>query len=182
MRFASSTEKEPNSSTTFDEEPKSSRGINTISCVVKRKIQKIIPVVEYNKRGIPHGKAAVKTTNGLNCPKIQRSRFGKLFRWLMLLGKGARSWSYHLPQKNERISTSMKQFILPFTNDKEKLKDTTKIKPFLRRQNELRNTNFLSKKRCSESRWPSDSVRKAIIEKGPIYEEHRSFEMLFTTV
>ncbi|KAI5339143.1 hypothetical protein L3X38_018415 [Prunus dulcis] len=47
---------------TFDEEPKSTRGINTISRVVKRKrkIQKIKPVVEYNKRGRPHGKAVVE--------------------------------------------------------------------------------------------------------------------------
>ncbi|KAI5338854.1 hypothetical protein L3X38_018126 [Prunus dulcis] len=60
MRFASSIEKEPNSSTTFDEEPKSTHGINTISRVVKRKIQKIEPVVEYNKRGRPHGKAVVE--------------------------------------------------------------------------------------------------------------------------
>ena len=60
MRFTSSTEKEPNSSMTFDEEPNSSRGINTMSHVVKRKIQKTKLVVEYNKRGIPHGKAAVE--------------------------------------------------------------------------------------------------------------------------
>ncbi|CAL9018803.1 unnamed protein product, partial [Prunus brigantina] len=31
-----------------------------MSRVVKRKIQKIKPVVEYNKRGIPHGKEAVE--------------------------------------------------------------------------------------------------------------------------
>ncbi|CAL8136713.1 unnamed protein product [Prunus armeniaca] len=59
LKFTTTTEKDPNSSTTFDEEPKSTRGINTISCVVKRKIQKIKPVVEYNKRGRPHVKAAV---------------------------------------------------------------------------------------------------------------------------
>ncbi|CAL8085717.1 unnamed protein product [Prunus armeniaca] len=60
MRFTSTAEKDPNSSTTFDEEPKSTRGMNTMSRVVKRKIQKIKPVVEYNKRGRPHGKAVVE--------------------------------------------------------------------------------------------------------------------------
>ncbi|BFG35589.1 hypothetical protein CerSpe_218630 [Prunus speciosa] len=59
MRFASSAEKDP-SSTTFDEEPKSTRGINTMSRILKRKIQKIKPVVEYNKRSRPYGKAAVE--------------------------------------------------------------------------------------------------------------------------
>ncbi|CAL8152698.1 unnamed protein product [Prunus armeniaca] len=60
LRFASSAEKDPNSTTTFDEEPKSTRDINTMSRVVKRKIQKIKPIVEYNKRGRPHGKAVVE--------------------------------------------------------------------------------------------------------------------------
>ncbi|CAL2239282.1 unnamed protein product [Prunus armeniaca] len=59
MRFTSTTEKDRRS-TTFDEEPKSTRGINTMSHVLKRKIQKIKPVVKYNKRGIPHVKAAIE--------------------------------------------------------------------------------------------------------------------------
>ncbi|KAI5312763.1 hypothetical protein L3X38_041937 [Prunus dulcis] len=55
MRFTSSFEKDP-SSMTFDEVTKSTRSINTMSRVVKRKIQKIKPVVEYNKSG----KAAIE--------------------------------------------------------------------------------------------------------------------------
>ena len=55
MRFTSTFEKDP-SSATFDEETKSTRRIN----IVKRKIQKIKPVVEYNKSGRPHGKAAIE--------------------------------------------------------------------------------------------------------------------------
>ncbi|CAL2246764.1 unnamed protein product [Prunus armeniaca] len=59
MRFSSSFEKDP-SSATLDEVTKSTPGINTMSRVVKRKIQKIKPVVEYNKSGRPHGKAAIE--------------------------------------------------------------------------------------------------------------------------
>ncbi|CAL9021319.1 unnamed protein product, partial [Prunus brigantina] len=59
MRFTSTSEKDPNS-VTFDEEPKSTRSINTMSLVMKRKIQKIKPVVEYNKKGRPHDKAVVE--------------------------------------------------------------------------------------------------------------------------
>ncbi|KAI5338454.1 hypothetical protein L3X38_017725 [Prunus dulcis] len=59
MRFTSTSEKDP-SSATFDEETKSTRAINTMSRVVNRKIQKIKPVVEYNKSGRPHGKSTIK--------------------------------------------------------------------------------------------------------------------------
>ncbi|KAI5338783.1 hypothetical protein L3X38_018055 [Prunus dulcis] len=59
MRFTSSFEKDP-SSATFDEVTKSTRGIKTMSRVVKRKIQKIKPVVEYNKSGRAHGKVAIE--------------------------------------------------------------------------------------------------------------------------
>ncbi|KAI5338312.1 hypothetical protein L3X38_017583 [Prunus dulcis] len=59
MRFTSSSEKDP-SSATFDEVKKSTCGINRMSRVVKRKIQRIKPVVEYNKSGRPHGKAAIE--------------------------------------------------------------------------------------------------------------------------
>ncbi|CAL9004428.1 unnamed protein product [Prunus brigantina] len=59
MRFTSSSEKDP-SSATFDEVTKSTRRINTMSRVMKRKIQKIKPVVECNKSGRPHGKAAIE--------------------------------------------------------------------------------------------------------------------------
>ncbi|KAI5323658.1 hypothetical protein L3X38_032730 [Prunus dulcis] len=59
MRFTSTSEKD-SSSATFDEETKLTSGINTMSRVVKRKIPKIKPVVEYNKSGRPHGKAAIE--------------------------------------------------------------------------------------------------------------------------
>ncbi|CAL2259825.1 unnamed protein product [Prunus armeniaca] len=59
MKFTSSSKKDP-SSATFDEVTKSTCGINTMSRVVKRKIQNIKPMVEYNKSGRPHGKAAIE--------------------------------------------------------------------------------------------------------------------------
>ncbi|CAL9018102.1 unnamed protein product [Prunus brigantina] len=51
MKFVSSTETEPGSTTTYSEDSKSGRGISTMPRVVKRKYQKIKPVVEYNKKG-----------------------------------------------------------------------------------------------------------------------------------
>ncbi|CAL2229712.1 unnamed protein product [Prunus armeniaca] len=51
MKFVSSAETEPASTTTIFEDSKSGRGISIMPCVVKRKYHKIKPVVEYNKRG-----------------------------------------------------------------------------------------------------------------------------------
>ncbi|CAL9000640.1 unnamed protein product, partial [Prunus brigantina] len=52
MKFVSSSaETEPTSTTTISEDSKSGRGMSTMPRVVKRKLQKIKPIVEYNKRG-----------------------------------------------------------------------------------------------------------------------------------
>ncbi|KAI5335932.1 hypothetical protein L3X38_026066 [Prunus dulcis] len=72
MRFTSSSEKDP-SSTTCDEVMKSTCGINTMSCVVKRKIQKTKHVFEYNKSGRPHDKAAIEMQSYIGvlaCTKV----------------------------------------------------------------------------------------------------------------
>ncbi|CAL2247395.1 unnamed protein product [Prunus armeniaca] len=51
MKFVSSAETEPASTTTISEDSKSDRGMSTMPRVVKRKFQKIKPLVEYNKMG-----------------------------------------------------------------------------------------------------------------------------------
>ncbi|KAI5344889.1 hypothetical protein L3X38_012766 [Prunus dulcis] len=52
MKFASSSaEAEPTSTTTISDDSKSGRGMSTMPRVVKRKLQKLRPIVEYNKRG-----------------------------------------------------------------------------------------------------------------------------------
>ncbi|CAL9018334.1 unnamed protein product [Prunus brigantina] len=68
MRFASSAEKDPNSTTTFDEEPKSTPGINTMSHVVKRKIYKMAYVVEQGGKKMARTKELLQVTLGVdNC-------------------------------------------------------------------------------------------------------------------
>ncbi|CAL9005166.1 unnamed protein product [Prunus brigantina] len=57
MNFVSSAETEPTSTTTISEHSKSGRGMSTMPHVVKRKLQKIKPIVEYNKRGKGIGQA-----------------------------------------------------------------------------------------------------------------------------
>ncbi|BBH06936.1 hypothetical protein Prudu_018711 [Prunus dulcis] len=58
MKFASSSaETEPTSQTTISDDSKSGRGMSTMPRVVKRKLQKLRPIVEYNKRGKGIGQA-----------------------------------------------------------------------------------------------------------------------------
>ncbi|KAI5316389.1 hypothetical protein L3X38_036096 [Prunus dulcis] len=58
MKFASSSaETEPTSQTTISDDSKSGRGMSTMPRVVKRKLQKLRPIIEYNKRGKGIGQA-----------------------------------------------------------------------------------------------------------------------------
>ncbi|KAI5353039.1 hypothetical protein L3X38_005931 [Prunus dulcis] len=58
MKFASSSaETEPTSQTTISGDSKTGRGMSTMPRVVKRKLQKLRPIVEYNKRGKGIGQA-----------------------------------------------------------------------------------------------------------------------------
>ncbi|CAL2277849.1 unnamed protein product [Prunus armeniaca] len=141
MRFTSSFKKDP-SSATFDEVMKSTRDINTMRRVVKRKIQKIKHVVEYNKSGRPHGKAAIEMQSYIGV--LARTRVPlvdkKWTQWTkdlkeqiwevvqmayvvreggkkMVLSSAAKKWK-------DFKSTLTRQFILPFANEKEKLKES----------------------------------------------------------
>ncbi|KAI5350660.1 hypothetical protein L3X38_003551 [Prunus dulcis] len=109
MRFTSTFENDP-SSATFAEETKSTRGINTMSRVVKRKIHKIKPVVEYNKSGRPHGKAAIGMQSYIGGKKMMLS--------------------YATKKLKDFKSTLTRQFILPIVNEKEKLKEPPQLYNF----------------------------------------------------
>ncbi|KAI5338554.1 hypothetical protein L3X38_017825 [Prunus dulcis] len=148
MRFTSSSEKDP-SSTTFDEVTKSTGGINTMSCLVKRKIQKIKPVVEYNKSGRPHGKAAIEMHSYIGV--LARTRVPLVDKkWTQLLkdlneqiweavqmayvvGEGGKKMVLSSTAKKWKDFkyTLTRQFILPFANKKEKLKEPPQLYNFI---------------------------------------------------
>ncbi|KAI5339418.1 hypothetical protein L3X38_018690 [Prunus dulcis] len=92
MKFASSSaETEPTSQTTISDDSKSTgRGMSTMPRVVKRKLQKLRPIVEYNKMG--KGQGGKKS----------------------VLASAAKKWK-------DFKSTLTRHYILPYTNDKEKL-------------------------------------------------------------
>ncbi|VVA32880.1 PREDICTED: transposase, partial [Prunus dulcis] len=112
---------------TFEEETKSTRGINTMNHVVKRKIQKIKPVVEYNKSSRPHGKAAIEMQSYIKWTKLPKDLKEQIWEAVqmayvvgergkkMVLCSAAKKWK-------DFKSTLTRQFILPFTNEKEKEK------------------------------------------------------------
>ncbi|KAI5311911.1 hypothetical protein L3X38_041084 [Prunus dulcis] len=61
MKFTSSSaETEPTSQTTISDDSKTGRGMSTMPRVVKRKLQKLRPIVEYNKMGKGIGQAHIE--------------------------------------------------------------------------------------------------------------------------
>ncbi|BFG30845.1 hypothetical protein CerSpe_171190 [Prunus speciosa] len=147
MRFSSTSEKD-SSTATFVEEPKSGRGISTMSRVVKRKIEKVKPMVEFNKKGRPHGKAAVEMQSYIGVlartrvplvdkkwtqiPKDVREQIWEAVQMSyvigdryknMVLSSAARKW------KDFKYNVT-RQYILPFAHDKEKLRETPMLCSF----------------------------------------------------
>ncbi|KAI5324179.1 hypothetical protein L3X38_033252 [Prunus dulcis] len=150
MRFTSSSEKDP-SSATFDEVTKSTRGINTMSRVVKRKIQKIKPVVEYNKSGRPHGKATIEMQSYIGVlahsilplvdkkwtqlPKDLKEQIWKAVQMAYVVGEGGKKMVLSSAAKKWKDfkSTLTREFILPFANEKEKLKEPSQLYNFIKK-------------------------------------------------
>ncbi|KAI5324106.1 hypothetical protein L3X38_033179 [Prunus dulcis] len=148
MRFTSSSEKDP-SSTTFDEVTKSTRSINTMSRVVKRKIQKIKPMVEYNKSGRPHGKTTIEMQSyvgvlartrvplvdkkWIQLPKDLKEQIWEAVQMAYVVGEGGKKMVLSSVAKKwkDLKSTLTRQFILPFANEKEKLKEPHRLYNFI---------------------------------------------------
>ncbi|CAL2247233.1 unnamed protein product [Prunus armeniaca] len=133
MRFTSSSEKDP-SSATFDEVTKSTRSINTMSRVVKRKIQKIKLVVEYNKSGRPHGKHKVPLVDKkwTQLPNDLKQQIWEAVQMAYVVGEGGmkKVLSFAAKKWKDFKSTLIRQFILPFANEKEKLKEPPQLYNF----------------------------------------------------
>lgn len=140
MKFVSSAETEPGNTTTFSEEPKSGRGISTMPRVVKRKFQKIKPVVEYNKKGKAYGPAHTEMQSYIGV--LARSRVPLVDRkWVeiskdikeqiweavdmaFVVGQGGKKMVLSSAAKKWKDfkSTLTRHHILPFIKEKEKLR------------------------------------------------------------
>ncbi|BBN67653.1 hypothetical protein Prudu_145S000500 [Prunus dulcis] len=123
MKFASSSaETEPTSQTTISDDSKTGRGMSTMPRVVKRKLQKLRPIVEYNKRGKGIGQAHSEMQSYIgvwHAPEFHLSR-GKN----SVLSSAAKKWK-------DFKSTLTRHYILPYTNDKEKLSQPPETYKFI---------------------------------------------------
>ncbi|CAL2246377.1 unnamed protein product [Prunus armeniaca] len=149
MKFVSSAEKEPSSTTTISEVSKSGRGMSTMPRVVKRKLQKIKPVVEYNKRGKGCGPAHTEMQSYIGV--LARSRVPLVDKkWAditndikeqiweavdmafvvgqrgktSVLSSAAKKWK-------DFKSTLTRHYILPYINEREKLSQPPAVYKFI---------------------------------------------------
>ncbi|KAI5328596.1 hypothetical protein L3X38_027993 [Prunus dulcis] len=120
-----------------------------MSRVVKRKIHKIKPVIEYSKRGRPHGKAAVEMQSYIGVlartivplvdkkwtqlPKDLKEHIWEVVEMAYVVGQGFKKIVPSSAAKKWKDFKSIltRQFILPFTNDKEKLKEPPQLYNFI---------------------------------------------------
>ncbi|CAL2228595.1 unnamed protein product [Prunus armeniaca] len=149
MKFVSSVETEPGSTTTFSEEQKSSHGINTMPCVVKRKLQKIKPVIEYNKRGKPYGpthtqmqsyigvlarsRVPIVDKKWTEIPKDIKERIWEAVDMAYVVGQGGKKMVLSSAGKKWKDfkSTLTRHHVLPFINEKEKLRQPSELYKFI---------------------------------------------------
>ncbi|KAI5334846.1 hypothetical protein L3X38_024979 [Prunus dulcis] len=150
MKFASSSaETEPTSQTTISDDSKTGRGMSTMPRVVKRKLQKLRPIVEYNKRGKGIGQAHSEMQSYIGV--LARSRVPLVDKkWSQILkdikeqiweavdmafvvGQGGKNSVLASAAKKWKDfkSTLTRHYILPYTNDKERLSQPPETYKFI---------------------------------------------------
>ncbi|VVA40431.1 PREDICTED: PRUPE_6G193600, partial [Prunus dulcis] len=140
MKFASSSsETEPTSQTTISDDSKTGRGMSTMPRVVKKKLQKVRPIVEYNKMGKGIGQAHIEMRSYIGVlarsrvplvdkkwsqiPKDVKEQIWEAVDMVFVVGQGGKKSVLASAAKKWKDfkSTLTRHYILPYTNDKEKL-------------------------------------------------------------
>ncbi|BBH05767.1 hypothetical protein Prudu_017252 [Prunus dulcis] len=130
MKFASSSaETEQTSQTTISDDSKTGRGMSTMPRVVKRKLQKLRPIVEYNKRGkVVHWclgtlQSSLVDKKWSQIPKDVKEQIWEAVDMAFVVGQGGKKSVLTSAAKKWKDfkSTLTRHYILPYTNDKEKL-------------------------------------------------------------
>ncbi|KAI5321644.1 hypothetical protein L3X38_030715 [Prunus dulcis] len=138
MKFASSSA-ETESQTTISDDSKTGRGMSTMPRVVKRKLQKVRPIVEYNKMGKGIGQAHIEMQlyigvlarsrvplvdkKWFQIPKDVKEQIWEAVDMAFVVGQGGKKSVLASAAKKWKDfkSTLTRHYILPYTNDKEKL-------------------------------------------------------------
>ncbi|KAI5342527.1 hypothetical protein L3X38_010402 [Prunus dulcis] len=150
MKFASSSaETEPTSQTTISDDSKTGRGMSTMPRVVKRKLQKLRPIVEYNKRGKGIGQAHSEMQSYIGVlarsrvplvdkkwsqiPKDIKEQIWEAVDMAFVVGQGGKNSVLSSAAKKWKDfkSTPTRHYILPYTNDKEKLSQPPETYKFI---------------------------------------------------
>ncbi|KAI5328440.1 hypothetical protein L3X38_027837 [Prunus dulcis] len=150
MKFASSSaETEPTSQTTISDYSKTGRGMSTMPRVVKRKLQKLRPIIEYNKRGKGIGQAHSEMQSYIGVlarsrvplvdkkwseiPKDIKEQIWEAVDMAFGVGQGGKNSVLSSAAKKWKDfkSTLTRHYILPYTNDKEKLSQPLKTYKFI---------------------------------------------------
>ncbi|KAI5335609.1 hypothetical protein L3X38_025742 [Prunus dulcis] len=150
MKFASSSaETEPTSQTTISDDSKSGRGMSTMPRVVKRKLQKLRPIVEYNKRGKGIGQAHSEMQSYIGVlarsrvplvdmkwaqiPKDIKEQIWEAVDIAFVVGQGGKNSVLASAAKKWKDfkSTLTRHYILPYTNDRERLSQPPETYKFI---------------------------------------------------
>ncbi|KAI5351393.1 hypothetical protein L3X38_004284 [Prunus dulcis] len=150
MKFASSSaETEPTSQTKISDDSKSGRGMSTMPRVVKRKLQKLRPIVEYNKRGKGIGQAHSEMQSYIGVlarsrvplvdmkwsqiPKDIKEQIWEAVDMAFVVGQGGKNSVLTSAAKKWKDfkSTLTRHYILPYTNDREKLSQPPETYKFI---------------------------------------------------
>ncbi|BBN70472.1 hypothetical protein Prudu_1483S000400 [Prunus dulcis] len=128
MKFASSSaETEPTSQTTISDDSKTGRGMSTMPRVVKRKLQKLRPIVEYNKGG-RYWPSTYEMQSYIGV--LARSRVPLVDKKWSQIPKDIKEQIWEAKWKDFK-STLTRHYILPYTNDKEKLSQPPETYKFI---------------------------------------------------
>ncbi|KAI5317331.1 hypothetical protein L3X38_037038 [Prunus dulcis] len=120
--------------TTISDDSKSGRGMTTMPRVVKRKLQKLRPIVEYNKRGKGIGQAHSEMQSYIGV--LARSRVPLVdMKWSQIpkdiMEQIWEAVDMAFVKWKDFKSTLTRHYILPYTNDREKLSQPPETYKFI---------------------------------------------------
>ncbi|BBH03266.1 hypothetical protein Prudu_014088 [Prunus dulcis] len=182
MKFASSSaETEPTSQTTISDDSKTGRGMSTMPRVVKRKLQKLRPIVEYNKRGKGIGQAHSEMQSYIGVlarsrvplvdkkwsqiPKDIKEQIWEAVDMAFVVGQGGKNSVLASAAKKWKDfkSTLMRHYILPYTNDKEKLSQPPETYKFIEK---AQWDAFVASRLSKDFESGETRVQSSIVSKG----------------
>ncbi|CAL9024675.1 unnamed protein product [Prunus brigantina] len=147
--MVSQDQKPITSTTTVSDDSKSGRGMSTMPRVVKRKLQKIKPVVEYNKRGKGIGQAHIEMQSYIGVlarsavplvdkkwaeiPKDIKEQIWEAVDMAFVVGQGGKNSVLTSAAKKWKDfkSTLTRHYILPYINDRERLSQPPETYKFI---------------------------------------------------